>query len=133
MMNLEHHKSNSHHQHPGIYHVNIEKATLENTNYREPLYTNRHMQLVVMSLQKGEDIPSEVHRGSQFIRVESGDGEIVVDSVIHDVHKDDIVIIDAGKRHYVRNKGNKPLKLYSIYTPPEHDPNHIDVDQPRRN
>lgn len=115
----------------GAYYTNIEEKTLNNAYYRRVLYTNSKMQLVVMSLIPGEDIPYEVHEGSQFIRVEEGQAEVIVDGIIHDLYKDDIIIIDPGKWHYVRNSGSTNLKLYSIYTPPEHDSTEINVRQPR--
>ena len=103
------------------YTVNIEEETLNNEFYRKVLYTGEHMQLVVMTLQPGEDIPTEVHDGiDQFIRVEEGDALVRVDGEETNLSDDDVVIIPSGTEHYVKNTGEGPLKLYSIYTPPEH-------------
>lgn len=99
----------------------IERLTLDNWDFRRVLYTGRHLQLVLMSLAEGEEIGEEVHDdGDQFFRVESGEGEILIDGASHRVHDDDVVIVPAGARHNVRNVGPDPLKLYTLYGPPEH-------------
>ena len=104
------------------YKTNIEKETLENENYRKVLYTGAKMQLVVMTLKPGEDIPSEVHDEiDQFIRVEEGSAYVKVGEDEFKLEDDDIIIIPAGTEHYVKNTGEGALKLYSIYTPPEHE------------
>ncbi|MEK7631057.1 MAG: cupin domain-containing protein [Patescibacteria group bacterium] len=102
------------------YKINIEKATLENTDYRRVLYTAHHSQLVLMCLQAGEEIGEEVHELDQFIRFEEGSGKVILDGVEHAVEGDDAVIIPKGTRHNVINTGMGSLKLYSIYSPPEH-------------
>ena len=100
---------------------NIERLTTENTDYRRVLYTGKHLQLVLMTLQPGEEIGSEVHRThDQFLRVESGRGEVVIDDVPHPIEDDDAVIVPAGARHNVVNTGDAPLQLYTLYGPPEH-------------
>ena len=100
---------------------NIERLTTENTDYRRVLYTGKHLQLVLMTLQPGEEIGSEVHRThDQFLRVESGRGEVVIDDVPHPIEDDDAVIVPAGARHNVVNTGTTPLQLYTLYGPPEH-------------
>ena len=100
---------------------NIERLTTENTDYRRVLYTGKHLQLVLMTLQPGEEIGSEVHRThDQFLRVESGRGEVVIDDVPHPIEDDDAVIVPAGARHNVVNTGDAPLRLYTLYAPPEH-------------
>lgn len=99
----------------------IERLTLDNWDFRRVLYTGKNLQLVVMSLAEGEEIGEEVHDDrDQFFRVESGDGEVVIDGVAHRVKDDDVVIVPAGARHNVRNVGNDPLKVYTLYGPPEH-------------
>jgi len=99
----------------------IERLTLDNWDFRRVLYTGKYMQLVVMSLAEGEEIGEEVHDDrDQFFRVESGEGEIVIDGVTHRVHDDQVVIVPAGARHNVRNVGPDPLKVYTLYGPPEH-------------
>ena len=100
---------------------NIEKRTKENDDFRRVLYTGKHMQLVLMTLQPGEDIGEEVHEdGDQFFRIEKGKGAVEIDGVAHAVEDDDAIIVPAGARHNVINSGEKPLKLYTLYAPPEH-------------
>ena len=99
----------------------IEKATEDNTDYRRVLYTGKHLQLVLMALQPGEEIGEEVHEGhDQFFRFEEGRGELVIDGQKHVVKGDFGVIVPAGARHNVINTGDEPLKLYTLYGPPEH-------------
>lgn len=104
------------------YHSNIEKETLKNNNYRKVLFTGKNMQLVVMSLKPHEDIPREVHENiDQFIRVEEGECLVDLENEEYYIKEDEVVIIPAGTEHYVKNTSSKKdLKLYSIYTPPEH-------------
>lgn len=99
----------------------IEQATKENDNFRQVLYTAPNSQLVVMSLKPGEDIGEEVHELDQFFRFESGQGQVVLDGVTHEVKDDFAVVVPAGMKHNVINTSqNEPLKLYTIYSPPEH-------------
>ena len=101
--------------------INIEKATLQNDNFRKVLNTAQNSQLVVMSLLPGEDIGSEVHDLDQFIRVESGKGRVILDGKEHAVEDDWAVVIPAGVEHNVINTSDREkMKLYSIYSPPEH-------------
>jgi mannose-6-phosphate isomerase-like protein (cupin superfamily) len=102
------------------YIQNIEKETLLNTAYRKVLYTSHYSQLVVMSLLPKEEIGEEVHGLDQFIRFEMGNGEVHFDGEVHKVEDDYAVIIPAGVKHNVINTGDTPLKLYSLYSPPEH-------------
>lgn len=100
---------------------NIEQLTLDNTDFRRVLYTGKHLQLVLMTLQPGDDVGEEVHDGhDQFFRIESGKGEVLIDGSRHPVEDDDAVIVPAGARHNVTNTGAAPLKLYTLYAPPEH-------------
>jgi mannose-6-phosphate isomerase-like protein (cupin superfamily) len=99
----------------------IERITKENSDFRRVLYTGKNLQLVLMSLQPGEDIGEEVHDDrDQFFRVETGNGEVSIDGRRTKLEDDMAVIVPAGARHNVRNTGEKPLKLYTIYGPPEH-------------
>lgn len=99
----------------------IERLTEDNADYRRVLYTGKHLQLVLMSLNPGEEIGEEVHGDiDQFFRVEAGEGEIDIDGTTHRVRADMAMIAPAGARHNVRNTGSTPLKLYTIYGPPEH-------------
>ena len=111
---------------PG-YSANIEKETLENKNYRKVLFTGEKMQLVVMSLKPQEDIPMETHNYiDQFIRIEEGEALVRVGDEEFNLKDDDVVVIPAGNRHYVKNTSkDKELKLYTIYAAPEHPPNTI--------
>jgi len=103
------------------YVINIEKATMENNNFRKVLNTAKHSQLVVMSLLPGEEIGMEVHDLDQFIRFESGRGKVILDGKEHEVEDDWAVVIPAGTEHNVINTSeNEKMKLYSIYSPPEH-------------
>lgn len=101
--------------------ADIEELTEENTDFRRVVYTGRHLQLVVMSIAPGGEIGEEVHADTdQFFRIEAGKGEIWIDGSVHRVKSDDGMIVPAGARHNVVNIGNEPLKLYTIYGPPEH-------------
>jgi mannose-6-phosphate isomerase-like protein (cupin superfamily) len=103
------------------YADNIERATLANGDFRRVLYTGHHLQLVLMTLPPGCDIGEEVHEDrDQFFRIEEGEGEIRIDGVANEVKEDFAVIVPAGARHNVINTGSAPLKLYTIYGPPEH-------------
>lgn len=102
------------------YVVNIEKETLENKDYRRVLYTSKDSQLVVMTIQPGDEIGSEVHDLGQFIRIEEGRAKAVLDGVEHDMEDDWAVMIPAGCEHNIINTGDTPLRLYSVYSPPEH-------------
>jgi mannose-6-phosphate isomerase-like protein (cupin superfamily) len=99
----------------------IQAATVGNTDFRRVLYTGSNLQLVLMTLQPGEEIGEEVHDDrDQFFRIEEGKGEIVIDGRRHEVRDDFGVIVPAGARHNVVNSGKVPLKLYTLYGPPEH-------------
>jgi len=102
------------------YITNIEKATAENADYRRVLYTAKNSQLVLMSLRAGEEIGEETHHLDQFIRVEEGKCKVILDGVESIMEKDYAVVIPAGTKHNVINIGETDLKLYSIYSPPEH-------------
>ncbi len=100
---------------------NIEKLTEENDNFRQVLYTGQNIQLVLMTIQPGDDIGEEVHDDrDQFFRFEQGNGEVWIDEVANQVKADDGVIVPAGAKHNVINTGSEPLRLYTIYGPPEH-------------
>ena len=103
------------------YSDDIERATLQNEDFRRVLYTGHNLQLVVMTLQPGEEIGEEVHTDrDQFFRIEEGRGAIDIDGVENKIEDDFAVIVPAGARHNVRNTGSQPLRLYTIYAPPEH-------------
>lgn len=102
------------------YVINLEKETLENTDYRRVLYTAKNSQLVLMSIAPGDEIGEETHELDQFIRIEGGNGKAVLDGVEHELKDDWAVLIPAGVCHNIINTGTEPLKLYSVYAPPEH-------------
>ena len=99
----------------------IEEATLGNEDFRRVLYTGRNIQLVLMTLRPGEEIGEEVHEDiDQFFRVEQGEGTIYIDGAPSRIADDFAAIVPAGARHNVVNTGSEPLKLYTLYGPPEH-------------
>ena len=104
------------------YHVDIEKKTEKNDYFREVLFTGPHSQLVVMSLNVGEDIGLETHPDTdQFIRVEEGKGKAVLDGEEFELEDGFAIVIPAGTQHNVINTSSKKaMKLYTVYTPPEH-------------
>ena len=103
------------------YCENIEKRTIANEDFRRVLYTGHNLQLVLMTLPPGCDIGEEVHPDrDQFFRIEEGKGAVDIDGVANAVEDDFAVIVPAGARHNVRNTGSGPLRLYTIYAPPEH-------------
>ncbi|MGV3722882.1 MAG: cupin domain-containing protein [Actinomycetota bacterium] len=106
---------------PG-YVANIEEKSLENQYFREVLFTAPHSQLVVMSLRPGEDIGMETHEGiDQFIRIEAGEGKAVLNGQEHSLADGSAVVIPAGTQHNIINTSqSQALKLYTLYTPPEH-------------
>lgn len=110
------------------FHTNIEQKTLKNEHYREVLFTTDRSQLVVMSLKPGEEIPTEVHEDhDQFIRVEAGEGVVVMDGEKIQVGDGSAVVIPAGVKHNVYNASDsESLRLYTLYTPPEHPDKVID-------
>lgn len=101
--------------------ADIEELTEGNDDFRRVLYTAKHLQLVLMAIAPGADIGEEVHKDrDQFFRVEKGKGEVRIDGVVTRIKSDDAFIVPAGARHNVVNTGDKPLRLYTIYGPPEH-------------
>lgn len=104
------------------YIANIEEETLNNEDYRRVLYTGRYTQLVVMSLQAGDEIGNEIHGLDQFIRVEEGQAKVILNNgeVEKSIEGDWAVIIPAGTWHNVINTGKSVLKLYTLYSPPAH-------------
>jgi mannose-6-phosphate isomerase-like protein (cupin superfamily) len=99
----------------------IEGRTEKNSDFRRVLYTGKHMQLVLMALRPAEEIGEEVHRDrDQFFRVEDGRGEVWIDGVRTKIESGTAMVVPAGARHNVKNTGEKPLKLYTLYAPPEH-------------
>ncbi len=104
------------------YKDNIEKLTLENNYFRQVLFTAPHSQLVLMALRPNEEIGVEVHtENDQFFRFESGEGKVIMAGEEHSVANGDVVVVPAGTEHNVINtSADKPLKLYTIYSPAHH-------------
>ena len=104
------------------YSINIEDKTLDNDNFREVLYTARHSQLVIMTVQPGDEIGLERHEGhDQFIRIEAGEGVAILDGERHPLEDGSAVVVPAGTEHNVINTSRtEPLRLYTIYSPAEH-------------
>ena len=104
------------------YVTNIEQRSLDNENFREVVFTAGNMQLVLMALGPGEDIGLETHDDiDQFIRVEAGTGKAILDDVQYQLEDGTSVVIPAGTKHNVLNTSqSEPLKLYTLYSPPEH-------------
>ena len=102
--------------------ADIEDRTEHNDAFRRVLYTGPNLQLVVMSIEPGEEIGEEVHEHTdQFFRVEQGKGEIVMDGRATGIESDTAMLVPAGTRHNVRNTGHRALKLYTLYAPPQHE------------
>lgn len=99
---------------------NIESIAVMNEEFRRVLYTAKHCQLVVMALKPEEAIGAEVHTLDQFFRVEQGTGEAMIDGVRSAIQAGFAVIVPAGAKHNIINTGSVPLKLYTIYAPPNH-------------
>ncbi|MCA9388469.1 cupin domain-containing protein [Candidatus Berkelbacteria bacterium] len=103
------------------YIANIEEETVNNTDYRRVIYTAKNSQLVLMSLKPGEEIGNEVHELDQFIRIEQGEAKAILNNNQESQLKADwAVIVPAGTWHNIINTGNEDLKLYTLYSPPEH-------------
>jgi mannose-6-phosphate isomerase-like protein (cupin superfamily) len=101
--------------------TNLEKATQDNRDFRRVLYTGKHSQLVLMHLEPKEEIGMELHTLDQFIRVERGTAVAILDGVAHELGDGSAVVIPAGTQHNIVNKSaTEPLKLYTVYSPPEH-------------
>ena len=99
---------------------NIEDIAVENDAFRRVLYTAKNCQLVVMALKSKEEIGMEVHQLDQFFRVEEGTGEAVLDGVRTAISAGFAVLVPAGANHNIINTGSVPLKLYTLYAPPNH-------------
>ncbi len=112
------------------FYTNIENQTISNKFYRNVKYTDDNIQIVLMNLQPGEDIPEEKHNGTQFIRIESGKGLAMVSGKSYNLHDGVSITIPKMTKHYIKNISNTPLTLYSIYSPPEHPKKLVQYEQP---
>lgn len=103
------------------YLSDIETLTLENSDFRRVLYTGAHLQLVLMTLKVGQEIGSETHaKHDQFFRIEEGHGEISINGITRKTKSGDAIIVPAGARHNLVNRGRMPLRLYTLYSPPNY-------------
>ena len=98
----------------------IDTLTLENNDFRRVLYTAKNSQLVLMSLKPKEEIGLETHKLDQFFRVEEGSGKAILDGVTTEISDGFAIVVPAGTKHNIINTGANPLKLYTIYSPPNH-------------
>ncbi len=101
---------------------NIEKLTAENNNFRQVLYTSQHTQLVVMSIEPGGEIGTEIHEiVDQFLRIESGEGKVIMNGEETSIKDGDAIVVPAGVQHnFINTSQTEPLKLYTLYSPPHH-------------
>jgi mannose-6-phosphate isomerase-like protein (cupin superfamily) len=102
------------------YIKNIESVAVKNEDFRQVLYTAKNCQLVVMALKPKEEIGMELHKLDQFFRVEEGTGEAVLDGVRTAISAGFAVLVPAGTNHNIINSGTVPMKLYTLYSPPNH-------------
>jgi mannose-6-phosphate isomerase-like protein (cupin superfamily) len=100
--------------------IELKDVAKENEYFRRVLFTGAHSQLVVMALKPGEEIGEEVHEVDQFIYGVSGEGEAVMAGVATTFAKGDALCVPAGSLHNVRNSGDEPMKLFTVYSPPQH-------------
>jgi len=99
---------------------NIENMAIKNEDFRQVLYTAKNCQLVVMSLKPKEEIGMEIHQLDQFFRVEEGMGEAVLDGIHRIISAGFAVLVPAGTNHNIINTGSTSMKLYTLYSPPNH-------------
>jgi mannose-6-phosphate isomerase-like protein (cupin superfamily) len=107
---------------PVPFRADVEKLAKENSDFRHVLFTSSHVQIVAMSLPPNEDIGAEVHVVDQCFFFVEGEGQAVVAGKISVVKENEVLCVPAGMRHDVHNTGKKPLKLYTLYSPPQHPP-----------
>lgn len=112
------------------YVANIEELSNGNSLFRKVLYTSQHLQLVVMSIPVGGDIGEEVHALDQFLRIESGEGKVILNNEEHPLRDGDVIIVPQGTRHNIINTAqDAPLQLYTVYGPPNHKDGTIHATQ----
>lgn len=121
------HRNNAYRRTMNTYVGNIEQETLENSNFRHVLFTAKNSQLVVMSLKPGEDIGEEVHDVDQFLRIEKGTGSTVLDGEEHPITDGFAILVPAGVKHNIINNNDGEMKIYTVYSPPNHKDGTIHV------
>jgi mannose-6-phosphate isomerase-like protein (cupin superfamily) len=102
------------------YRADLKEITKDSDDFRRVLFTGAHSQLVIMSLAPDEEIGDEVHEVDQILFAVAGEGEAFLDGRRKSFEKGDVVAVPAGTRHNFRNTSKKPLKLYTVYAPPQH-------------
>lgn len=107
-------------QGPEPYRADVEKLTKQNSDFRRVLFTADHVQIVAMALPPNEDIGAEVHQVDQCFFIVEGRAETTIAGQVGTGKQGDVICVPAGLRHNVRNPGPKPLKLYTLYSPPQH-------------
>jgi len=113
-----------------VYKDNIERSTIKNNYYRKVIFTTQQMQLVLMHIPTNVDIGAEVHHSTtQFIRVEEGTGVAIISNKRYNLKNGDAIIVPAGAKHNIISTNN--LKLYTIYSPPTHQPNDKELHKGR--
>ena len=110
--------------------LNLKDAVKDNEFYRKVLFTGEHSQLVAMTLAPGEEIGFETHKVDQFIYVVKGDGTSVIGKDESEFEEGDAICIPAGELHNVINTDDKPMKLFTIYSPPQHPANLVQESKP---
>jgi len=98
----------------------IESIAVKNNDFRRVIYTAKYSQLVVMSLAPSEEIGEEVHKLDQFFRIEEGSGEAVLEGVRTPIASGFAIVVPAGTNHNIINTGRVAMKLYTLYSPPNH-------------
>ena len=114
------------------YVVDIEKATIENSNYRKVLFTSEIDQLVLMSLKPNEEIGMEKHDGAQFFRIEQGSGKVIINDKEHVITDGSAIVVPKGSEHNIINTGKEDLKLYTVYSPPQHKDGLVEKVKPSK-
>ncbi|MBP9747416.1 cupin domain-containing protein [Patescibacteria group bacterium] len=103
------------------FHTHLATKASQNTHYREVLYTGEHSQLVVMSIPAGEDIGEEVHAATeQTLYIHAGSGQATLNEEIFSLNAGDVLVVSAGTKHNIRNVGDVPLSITTVYAPPHH-------------
>lgn len=103
-----------------MFEVDIKKAAKENEDFRRVLYAGENSQLVLMSIVVGEDIGEEVHHVDQILFFVDGQGEAILNGDSRSVEEHDVVFVPSGTKHNFKNTGDEPLKLFTVYAPPQH-------------
>jgi mannose-6-phosphate isomerase-like protein (cupin superfamily) len=109
--------------------LELKKMTKETENFRQVVFTGQHSQLVIMSLHPGEEIGEEVHRVDQILYMVKGEGEAVIEGKTNEFEKGAAIVVPSGLRHNIRNTGDEPLKLFTIYSPPQHAPGTVQANK----